>query len=117
MRWLASGCPPFYRGSLLEIPLYSPMDCDLLGTPEPSVLTAQPLLDFARFALLSTLSQPGPFTMLTFHDWIIAGGNRLPLLDQLLSALPEIHVQAVTVEESWPELTACSALPWDSFVG
>jgi len=117
IRWLGSGCPPFYRGSLLEIPLYSPLDCDLLGVPEPSVPTAESLLDFARFALLSTLSQPGPFTMLTFHDWIIAGGNRLSLLDQLLSSLQEIHVQAVTVEESWAELTACSALPRDSSVG
>ena len=115
IRWLRSGCPPFYRGSLLEIPLYSPMDCDLLGLPEPSEPTAESLLDFARFSLLSTLSQSRPFTMLTFHDWIIAGGNRLSLFDQLLSSLHELGVQAVTVEECWPELTASAALPHDSF--
>jgi peptidoglycan/xylan/chitin deacetylase (PgdA/CDA1 family) len=77
--------------------------------------TAESLLDFARFSLLSTLSQSRPFTMLTFHDWIIAGGNRLSLFDQLLSSLHELGVQAVTVEECWPELTASAALPHDSF--
>jgi hypothetical protein len=85
------------------------MDCDLVGVPEPSAPSAESLLKFARFALLSILSQPGPFTMLTFHDWIIAGGNRLALLDQLLSSLHEIDVHAVTVEECWAELTACAS--------
>jgi hypothetical protein len=89
------------------------MDCDLLGMPEPSASTAESLLEFARFALVSTLSRPGPFTMLTFHDWIISGGNRLSLLDQLLSSLREIDVRAVTVEESWPELTALATVPHD----
>jgi peptidoglycan/xylan/chitin deacetylase (PgdA/CDA1 family) len=104
IRWLRSGSRPFYRGPLLEIPLYSPMDCDLLGLPDPSEPTPQALLDFARFALRSCLPSR-PFAMLTFHDWIIAGGNRLSLLADLLAALRELGVEAVTVEESWAELT------------
>jgi len=104
IRWLRSGRRPYYRGRLLEIPLYSPLDCDLLGLPDPSEPTPQALLDFARFAFLASLAQ-GPVTMLTFHDWIIAGANRLSLLDDVLASLPELGIEAVTVEDSWSELT------------
>lgn len=106
--WLWSGCAPFYRGTMLEIPLYSPMDCDLVGLPNPATATPEERLEFARYALLSTLAQPGEFTMLTFHDWIITGGNRLSLLDRLLGALGDLAVRAVTVEESWSELVSCA---------
>jgi peptidoglycan/xylan/chitin deacetylase (PgdA/CDA1 family) len=105
IRWLRSGRGPFYRGGLLEIPMYSPMDCDLLGFPTPSTPTPRSLLAYARFALLSCLARGGPFAMLTFHDWIIAGANRLSLLEDVLASLPELELEAVTVEESWPELT------------
>lgn len=103
--WIRSGCPPFYRGGLLEIPLYSPLDCDLIGLPRPSESTPKPLLDYALFALLSCLSGSGPLRMLTFHDWIISGGNRLSLLDGLLSSLKERDLVPVTVEDCWQELT------------
>lgn len=108
IQWLTSGSPPFFRGSLLEIPMYSPMDCDLLGMPEPSASTTDSLLEFSRFALISILSQPGPFKMLTFHDWIISGGNRLLLLDDVLSSLHEVGAEAVTIGETWAELAACA---------
>jgi glycosyltransferase involved in cell wall biosynthesis/peptidoglycan/xylan/chitin deacetylase (PgdA/CDA1 family) len=110
IRWLKSGRPPFYRGGLLEIPVYCPMDCDLLGLPDPAQPSPQTLLDFARFALLAGLSR-GPLAMLSFHDWIITGGNRLSLLEGLLSALPALGVRAVTVEESWPELMRLAGGP------
>jgi Polysaccharide deacetylase len=100
-RWLWAGCPPFYRGQLLEIPLYSPMDCDLVGLPAPSCPTPQALLDFARFALQSCLSRSSPLTMLTFHDWIISGANRIQLLDAVLSFMVEAGVRSTSVEEAW----------------
>jgi peptidoglycan/xylan/chitin deacetylase (PgdA/CDA1 family) len=103
-RWLRAGTPPFYHGALLEIPLYSPMDCDLLGLPDPAASTPIGLLEYAQFALERCLAQPQPLSMLTFHDWIITGGNRLQLLDSLLSFIAEAGLQTIGVEERWPAL-------------
>jgi peptidoglycan/xylan/chitin deacetylase (PgdA/CDA1 family) len=101
VRWLLNGYPPFYRDALLEIPVYSPLDSDLLGFPRPSVPSPEPLLDFARFALESCLARPGQLSMLTFHDWLIAGANRLALLDGVLSFIPEANVQPGSVAMWW----------------
>ncbi len=110
IRWLRRGFPPFFRGQLLEVPLYSPLDCDLIGFSAPSTLTPPSMLEFARFALRTALSRSGPLTMLTFHDWLIAGGNRLALLDDLLGSFAACSVQAVTVEECWRDLTQVAEL-------
>jgi peptidoglycan/xylan/chitin deacetylase (PgdA/CDA1 family) len=106
VRWLLEGCRPFYRGALLEIPLYSPLDCDLVGLPEPSSCTPQRLLAYARFALEWYLSRPGPVTMVTFHDWIIAGANRLQLLDDVLTFGRDTHIHPVTVTNSWARISS-----------
>jgi len=103
-RWLLSGYPPFYRDALLEIPLYSPLDCDLLKFPAPSASSPEPLLDFARFALESCLTCARDLSLLTFHDWIIAGANRLDLLDEVLSFVSQVKLQPVTVEMWWSRL-------------
>lgn len=110
IRWLIDGCPPFFRCGLLEIPLYSPLDCDLLGFPQPSVATPPQLLDYACFALLETIGRGGPVTMLTFHDWIIAEGDRLALLDRVLSSLEERSIRPATVEDCWPTLLAMAGI-------
>ena len=107
--WVATGLRPFFRGSMLEVPLYTPLDCDLLGFPHPSAATPQPQLAFAEFALRHTLARATPLTMLTFHDWIIAGGNRLSLLDRVLSSLGDLALSATTVERSWEELLTLAA--------
>jgi peptidoglycan/xylan/chitin deacetylase (PgdA/CDA1 family) len=109
IRWLRSGSPPFHRGSLLEIPVYSPLDCDLIGLPAPDGPTPPALLQYARFALSRTITSGGPLAMVTFHDWIVAGGNRLWLLDTLLQSLAERSVSATTVEESWSEMLDLAA--------
>jgi hypothetical protein len=96
-----TGFPPFYRDGLLEIPLYSPMDCDLLGIPRPSTPTPGSLVDFARFALELSLARSGPLTMLTFHDWIVSGANRLQLLDAALSFMTNAGVRDVRAEDCW----------------
>jgi peptidoglycan/xylan/chitin deacetylase (PgdA/CDA1 family) len=103
-RWLRAGVPPFHAGPLLEIPLYSPLDCDLLGLPDPSSETPRALLQYTRYALETAIAQSGPLAMLTFHDWIIAGGNRLQLLDALLSFVAAEGIETIGVEERWSSL-------------
>src|SRR6201996_4132977 len=36
LRWLLGRRPPFTRDGLTEVPVYAPLDCDLLGLPRPT---------------------------------------------------------------------------------
>jgi hypothetical protein len=113
LRWLLAGCPPFLRDGLAEVPLYAPLDCDLLGLPAPQQDTAPYLLSYARWALRDAMSRPAAAAMIIFHDWIIAGGNRLVLLDDVLKASGEmgLNVSTITGSPDWlAELTAGSAM-------
>jgi peptidoglycan/xylan/chitin deacetylase (PgdA/CDA1 family) len=84
LRWLTGERAPFTRDGLVEVPLYSALDCDLLGLPTPAEPTPPALLDYAGACLRAAVRAPGVWSMVTFHDWIVAGGNRLPLLAQVL---------------------------------
>jgi peptidoglycan/xylan/chitin deacetylase (PgdA/CDA1 family) len=100
LRWLRDGRPPFRRGGLTEIPLYAPLDCDLLGFPAPRQDTAPGLLAYARSALCDAVARPAAAAMITFHDWIVAGGNRLVLLDEVLKTAEKTGLQVSTIAGS-----------------
>jgi peptidoglycan/xylan/chitin deacetylase (PgdA/CDA1 family) len=100
LRWLLAGRPPFRRGRLAEIPLYAPLDCDLLGLPAPRQDTAPYLLAYARSALCDAVARPAAAAMITFHDWIVAGGNRLVLLDDVLRAAAKAGLEVSTMAGS-----------------
>ena len=86
-RWLLSGAPPFHRRSLVELPELSPMDCDLLGLPDPTVDSDPDLLSYARWALINRFHRSGEWFCLTVHDWISGTGNRLANLEAILHDL------------------------------
>jgi peptidoglycan/xylan/chitin deacetylase (PgdA/CDA1 family) len=109
LRWLRDGCPPFRRGEIVEIPLYGPMDCDLLGFPNPASTTPRSLMDYARFALRSGVGHARKLLMLTFHDWIVTGAGRIELLDSTLEFLTSAGVAAVSVRDVWPHLLELSS--------
>ena len=100
LRWLLDGRPPFRRGGLAEIPLYAPLDCDLLGLPAPQHATAPYLLAYARSALCDAVARPAAAAMVTFHDWIVAGGNRLILLDEVLKTAEKTGLAVSTIAGS-----------------
>jgi peptidoglycan/xylan/chitin deacetylase (PgdA/CDA1 family) len=106
VRWLRRGAPPFYRDQILEIPLYTPMDCDLIGLPRPQDAMPSGLRDFARAALRACLETAGPLTMLTFHDWIVAREDRLELLQSVLSSASAAGRRVTTVRDAWRTLLA-----------
>jgi peptidoglycan/xylan/chitin deacetylase (PgdA/CDA1 family) len=85
--WMASGCPPFSREGLVEIPVSGPLDCDVIGLPDPGRPSTGAELDFAVFAMAQALADRGGVAMLTFHDWIVGGANRIAMLDRLLSVV------------------------------
>ncbi|HEY6794069.1 MAG TPA: polysaccharide deacetylase family protein [Kineosporiaceae bacterium] len=89
LRWLASSRAPFLQEGLLEVPVFAPLDCDLVGLPLPRELTPSPQMEYARAAIRSLVRTPAPLAMMTFHDWIVTGGNRIELLRELLVAARE----------------------------
>lgn len=100
LRWLLGKRSPFARDSLTEVPVYSPLDCDLVGLPRHSQDTPQAILDYGGAVLRSAAAVPGELTMVTFHDWIVSGGNRLVLLREALTAAREGGAVISTIANS-----------------
>jgi peptidoglycan/xylan/chitin deacetylase (PgdA/CDA1 family) len=103
LRWLLAGRAPFMRDGLVEVPIYSPLDCDLVGLPMPHMNTPPELLSYARDAVRAHAVAPNSLAMLTFHDWIVGSANRLVLLTDALSAARDagIDVSAAAAKSYW----------------
>jgi peptidoglycan/xylan/chitin deacetylase (PgdA/CDA1 family) len=99
LRWLLGEREPFVRDGLMEVPVYSPLDCDLLGVPKPTEETPPATLQYARAVLRAAAAVPGRLSMITFHDWIVSGGNRLTLLGDALAAARESGADISTIAE------------------
>jgi hypothetical protein len=80
--------------------LYAPLDCVLLGLPAPRQDTAPYLLAYARLALRDAVARPAAAAMITFHDWIVAGGNCLVLLDDVLRTAEKNGLEVSTIAGS-----------------
>ena len=90
--WLTSGQPPFVRPEgLVEYPLTSPLDCDLLGLPVPAEPSTRQSLDYAAATLASLFDQSRTHFILSFHDWIIGTSNRPDLLARTLEYIVASH--------------------------
>jgi Polysaccharide deacetylase len=111
LRWLLDGRPPFRRDRLTEIPLYAPLDCDLLGLPAPQQDTEPYLLAYARSALRDAVARSAAVGMVTFHDWIVAGGNRMVLLDEVLKTAEKTGLAVSTIAGSAHWLVESGAAP------
>jgi peptidoglycan/xylan/chitin deacetylase (PgdA/CDA1 family) len=85
--WLFHGAPPFRRGALMELPELSPLDCDLIGLPDPVLDSDPELLAYARWALTERFDRSDEWFSLTIHDWISGTANRLASLGVLLDGL------------------------------
>ena len=108
LQWLVGQRGPFCRDGLVEVPLYAPLDCDLLGLPTPQSLTQPRMLAYARAVVkAAAVEAPGTLAMVTFHDWIVSGGNRLVLLNDTLAAAREagITISTIAANPHWlPEV-------------
>lgn len=104
--WLLHGCPPFYRDGILELPLYAPLDCDLIGLPRPTEPTPAGLLDYGAAALRACLRASGPLALLTYHDWIVAGTGRIKLLRAALAYAGECGRRPSSVRDAWDLVVA-----------
>ena len=105
--WLLRGAAPFRRGPLMELPELSPLDCDLIGLPNPLLDSDPELLAYARWALTERFDRSDEWFSLTIHDWISGTANRHASLALLLDEL-ELRggVQWVRPGLDSPSLTA-----------
>jgi peptidoglycan/xylan/chitin deacetylase (PgdA/CDA1 family) len=99
LRWLLGDRSPFARDGMTEVPVYAPLDCDLLGLPKPTEDTAPEALAYTRAIVRAAASAPGRLSMITFHDWIVSGGNRLQLLGDCLATARQSGANVATIAE------------------
>jgi len=112
-RWLLGTRPPFTRDGMTEVPIHVPLDCDLVGLPQPSEDTPQETLDYARAVVRAGATAPGGLTTITFHDWLVTGGNRIVLLREALAAARQAGSAISTISQSpeWlPEIAASGGI-------
>jgi peptidoglycan/xylan/chitin deacetylase (PgdA/CDA1 family) len=101
LRWLLGKRDPFTRDGMTEVPVHSPLDCDLVGLPHHDEDTPKVVLDYSRAVVReAAATPPGQLSTLTFHDWIVTGGTRLVLLADALSAAREAGSVISTISES-----------------
>jgi hypothetical protein len=85
---------------MTEVPVYAPLDCDLLGLPKHDEDTPKAALEYSGAVIRAAVApRPGELSMITFHDWIVSGGNRLSLLTDALAAAREHGAQIATIAE------------------
>lgn len=84
MQWLRSKKEPFRNGQLLEIPLLSSQDGELLGVMDPGQETPKVWIDFAYETMKAQFEKSGRFFNLNFHPWLVGTENRIELLDRVL---------------------------------
>jgi peptidoglycan/xylan/chitin deacetylase (PgdA/CDA1 family) len=99
LRWLLGQRSPFTRDGMTEVPVYAPLDCDLLGLPRPTDDTPTEALAYTRAVVSAAAVTPGRLSMITFHDWIVSGGNRLSLLGDALAAARQNGVDIATIAQ------------------
>jgi peptidoglycan/xylan/chitin deacetylase (PgdA/CDA1 family) len=99
LRWLLGERTPFVRDGMTEIPIYAPLDCDLLGLPKPTEDTPPEALAYTKAVVCAAAVAPSRLSMVTFHDWIVSGGNRLSLLGAVLTAARENGVDVATIAQ------------------
>lgn len=83
-KWLYKRMGPFNRDNIVEFPIFSPLDCDLLGLPKPEENTPDNIIRYAVEALTEGAKKRGDFYSITFHDWIIGPANRMQILEKIL---------------------------------
>lgn len=86
-RWL-SRPQPFQRPEgLMEHPLVSPLDCDMVGFPKPDQASGRSFTDFTRQTILDDYHRSPLYFNINVHDWIIGTSDRLQVLDDALAAI------------------------------
>ncbi len=86
-QWLSQPKPFNRPEGLTEHPLVSPLDCDLLGFPQPAQTSGPAMTTFARQTILEDYQRSHNYFNINAHDWIIGTSDRLQILDEVLRVI------------------------------
>lgn len=75
---------PFRIDRMLEIPLLSSQDGEMLGSVDPAQETPEVWIKFAYETLKLQFDKSGKLFNLNFHPWLIGTANRITLLGRIL---------------------------------
>ena len=90
IRWLWANPVPFERPEgLIEYPLTSPLDCDLLGFPNPATPASAAALNLAKYTLRACFTASSAPFVVSCHDWISGTSNRSEVLQTILKDVNE----------------------------
>jgi len=84
LHWARAKRAPFRTGALIEIPLLSSQDGELLSVVDPGQETPRVWIDFAYDSLRKQFDRSGSVFNLNFHPWLIGTANRTQLLSRIL---------------------------------
>jgi len=87
---------PYKINNLLEIPLVSSMDGDLLDLIDPAQKSPKIWLDFAYRILKNQFDKSGEIFNLNFHPWLIGSCNRPILLKKILNYI-FVHKKSISI--------------------
>jgi peptidoglycan/xylan/chitin deacetylase (PgdA/CDA1 family) len=87
------------KAGLLEIPLTSSMDGELLGLTSPLQPSPARVMDFAVNAWHRQMKRAPMFFSLNLHDWLVASANRLDLLNKMTTLLLENGYKIITANQ------------------
>ena len=97
--WNAYKKEPFRNNGLLEIPLLSSQDGELLSLVHPGQKSPEARLDFAFNALKSQFDKSGKWFNLNFHPWLIGSMNRSALLERIIEHISRHDVKFMLPRE------------------
>lgn len=75
---------PILKNEVVEIPLLSSQDGELLGEVSPFQRSLDRYIQYTYSALVNQYKRSKLFFNLNFHPWLIGSANRLTLLDKIL---------------------------------
>lgn len=99
MQWARAKKAPFRTGPLLEIPLLSSQDGELLSVMDPGQETPKVWLDFAYDSLRKQFEKSGSVFNLNFHPWLIGTANRTQLLERILEHVTKKEAEFVLARD------------------
>ncbi|MFH1225453.1 MAG: polysaccharide deacetylase family protein [Candidatus Diapherotrites archaeon] len=90
---------PYVLDGVLEIPLLSSMDGELLGLVDPNQESSEQAVEYAIASLKKQFLRSKGHFNLTFHDWVIGSANRTKVLDELLRFMKSQGAEFFTASE------------------
>lgn len=99
LQWKRYRKEPFRTGNILEIPLLSSQDGELLSLVDPGQETPETWLDFAYEALKAQFDKSGKVFNLNFHPWLIGTSNRTLLLNMVLEYINQKNPKFILAKD------------------